>query len=59
MFIYSLNITDNNDYFIYSVTTSKIYSVTVTTSESTENLLLLNTSDIFTDNDNNNLACED
>ena len=55
MFIYSLNITDNNDYFIYSVqvTTSMIYSVTVITSESTENFWKLATSDIFTDNDNN------
>ena len=56
MFIYSLNITDNNDYFIYSVTTSKIYSVTVTTSESTVNCWKPATSDIFTDSDNNHLA---
>ena len=33
MFIYysSLNITDNNDYFIYSMTASFIYLMTMTT----------------------------
>ena len=34
---YSLNITDNNDYFIYSVNIKSLYSVTVTTSDSTVN----------------------
>ena len=43
-------------FFIYSVTASFIYSVKVTTSESTVNCWKPTTSDIFTDSDNNHLA---
>ena len=58
MFIYSLNIINNNDYFIYSVTTSFIYSVTMTTSDNTDNYWKECYVYIFTDNNNNNLACK-
>ena len=54
--MHSLNITDNNDYFIYSVNIKSLYSVTVTTSDSTVNYWKECYVYIFTENKNNNLG---